>query len=151
MLRTPVNNAKMTAATEYEVLICPVTPTDVPNELPMSMRRRAAKTEIGPEAKLEAVKAGRNNLLKRESGTLESASTTGLPLSNIARAVSYQFPLRGVGAFLVIIENTEYRSQLRFLPLVPVTSFNSVMVGFCCFWWDRRSRRPQFGKKDRVD
>jgi len=38
----------------------------------MSIRRRAPKTVIGPEAKLAAANAGRNSLLRRDPSELES-------------------------------------------------------------------------------
>jgi len=68
MLKAPIRIAETNAAAEYDVLICPVMPTDVLNVLPMSIRRRAAKTDIGPEAKLAATSEGRNILLWKELG-----------------------------------------------------------------------------------
>jgi len=73
-LKTPVNNAKMNAAIEYAVLICPVTPTEVLNVLPISIRNRAPKTAIGPEAKLAIANDGKNNLRREASEELELVS-----------------------------------------------------------------------------
>jgi hypothetical protein len=73
-LKKPVNNAKMNAAIEYAVLICPVTPTEVPNVLPISIRRRAARTDIGPEAKLAVTNDGKNNFRGEAPEELELVS-----------------------------------------------------------------------------
>jgi hypothetical protein len=62
----------MKAAIEYVVLICPVVSTPVLNVLPMSTRRRAAKTVIGPEAKLAEANDAKNSLLEEISAEVFS-------------------------------------------------------------------------------
>ena len=71
-LKTPVNNAKANAAMEYAVLTCPVTATGVLNVLPISMRRRAAKTAIGPVAKLAITNDGSKNCRREVPEELDS-------------------------------------------------------------------------------
>ena len=75
-LRTPVSNARTNAAIEYAVLTCPVTPTEVLNVFPMSIRRRAARTAIGLEAKLATTNDGRNNFRREPSEKLGLLSIT---------------------------------------------------------------------------
>lgn len=49
--KTPMNNAKMTAAMEETALICPMTPTEHSNVRAMSIRRSPVRTPRGPVAK----------------------------------------------------------------------------------------------------
>jgi len=63
VLRMPVSNATIRAEMEYMVFNCPVIPTEVPKVPPMSINRREAKTEIGPEAKLDMTRDDRKSLL----------------------------------------------------------------------------------------
>jgi len=58
-----------------------MTPTEAPNVLPMSIKRSAAKTVIGPEAKLDTTKEGRNNL---RCGTLISPGLASSSIFGIA-------------------------------------------------------------------
>jgi hypothetical protein len=61
-LKAPINKAEITATMEEKVRICPVTPTEVPNVRPISIRRRSI-TVIGTHtAKLEMTNGGRTNL-----------------------------------------------------------------------------------------
>lgn len=62
MLKTPISDAETNAMAECDVLICPRMPTGALNVLPMSIRRRAAKTAIGPDAKLAITSECRNSL-----------------------------------------------------------------------------------------
>jgi hypothetical protein len=47
-LRKPITNAETTAATEENVLTCPMTPTSTPNSVAIVYRKRLIKTAGGP-------------------------------------------------------------------------------------------------------
>jgi len=63
-LKAPMSNAKMTATLEERVRTCPITPTELPNVRPISIRRSPVRILGGCVAKPEMTSDGRISLVE---------------------------------------------------------------------------------------
>jgi len=73
-LRKPIINAKTTAATEENVLTCPITPTSTPNSAAIGYRKRLIKTASGPVENVQKTSVGSRALFKEASDSTPTSS-----------------------------------------------------------------------------